>query len=122
MLIPTPSAGSDASQIGADLGKRDRPLNTPEHAHGSTISDPSPFVLDQPARGMSNGAGGADASVKSSRKRPRATQAKRIGACARCRRLKVRRFGVVRMGIPADYPLLHRRMLGAPRRTDEMHV
>ena len=91
------------SQVGADLGKRDPPLDAPEHTHGSMISDPSPFVLNQPARGMGNGAGGADASAKPSpsQKRPRATQAKRIGACARCRRLKVRRVGVFRVGIPA---------------------
>ncbi|KAM5540995.1 hypothetical protein V8D89_005306 [Ganoderma adspersum] len=84
---PCVDGGEYASQVGADLGKRDPPLDTlnaPEHAHGSMISDPSPFFQ------VSGGVGGTDVGVTPGRKRARAAQTKRIGACARCRRLKMK--------------------------------
>lgn len=99
-----------APQIKAEVNNHNPPLDAlyaPEHAHGY-IQDPSHFSLDQYTQGIPagmnvNGAGGGGGEVGPDRNRPRAARqaaAKRTGACARCRRLKVRHvMSVHRVGI-----------------------
>ena len=114
---PIAMAGADnpecslgyAPQVKAEASSHNPPLDAlygPEHAHGY-MQDPSHFSLDQYAQGMPagmNGGGAPGSSVGPDRNRPRAARqaaAKRTGACARCRRLKVCHvISVLRVGIP----------------------
>ncbi|KAM5540986.1 hypothetical protein V8D89_005297 [Ganoderma adspersum] len=87
-----------APQVKAEASSHNPPLDAlyaPEHGHGY-MQDPSHFSLDQYTQGMPpgmNGGGAPGSSVGPDRNRPRAARqaaAKRTGACARCRRLKMK--------------------------------
>lgn len=122
-----------APQIKAEVNNHNPPLDAlyaPEHAHGY-IQDPSHFSLDQYTQGIPagmnvNGAGGGGGEVGPDRNRPRAARqaaAKRTGACARCRRLKVRHVvSMLRVGITLIASHFFFDCLLGPRCLDEMYV